>query len=254
MGASELRAVVIEDERVQRRELVAMLRDRGVEVTGQAGTVAEAVFLLDSDPPDVVFLDIRLGGESGFDVLERVTVPCEVVFVTAYDAYAIRAFEVNAIDYLLKPVREERLSATLEKLKAGRDGNRPGGRVPKSQGLVPGSEGDSDRLTAEDRLFVRGGDRWRFVPIRRIVAIEAVGDFTRIRLDDETSFLLSRSMRDWETRLPQPMFARIHRSTIVNLECVDRVEEWSNRAFNVYVAGRSRPYRMSRRFAAKLRQ
>lgn len=251
MSETSLRAIVVEDERLQREELVELLLDNGVEVIGQAATANDAVALLESAKPDVVFLDIQLGRETGFDVLERTAVSCDVVFVTAYDVHAVRAFEINAVDYLLKPVREERLVATLQRLSTE---PRQGQGLLATTSNPASSVEPTARLTPDDRIFVRAPDRWRFLAVRAITAIEAAGDFSRIRMDDGATLLLGQSLRDWEARLPRPMFARIHRSTIVNLERVERVEEWSNRAFNVYIDGNASPYRMSRRYAARLRQ
>jgi len=237
-----LSAVVVEDERLPRDELCTMLGELGVDVVQTASDVESGRQALRDHEPDLAFLDVQLGSDSVFDVLEGLDHGAELVFVTAYDRFAIRAFEVNALDYLLKPVDPERLAATVARARARRAS--PDSSVPDTP--VPD-------LRIEDRLFVRDGRRWRFVKVKEIRAIEADGDYTRLRLDESKDILLSTSMTRWEDALPASHFVRIHRSTIVNLDHVTEVEEWFNRAFRVYVDGRPDPYRMSRRYARKLR-
>lgn len=237
------RALVVDDERLPRVELKALLANHtNVVVVGEAGSVADGIAAINNLSPDLIFLDIQLGAETGFDLLERVEARFDVVFVTAYDEHAVRAFEVNAFDYLLKPVNPERLASTLRRLEVG-------GPLPP-----PGPVGPTTRLRAADRLFVQTGDRWRFLQIAAIAAIEGRGDYTRVRTRDGGTLLLPRSMREWEVTLPDHLFVRIHRSTIVNLDEVDRVEPWSGQTFHVYLKGRPHPYQMSRRHAARLRR
>jgi two-component system LytT family response regulator len=113
----KLRALIVDDERLARKELRSMLSERPeIIVEGEAETVAEAAELIRAEEPDIVFLDVHMHGESGFDLLDKVDVTFKVIFVTAFDAYAIRAFEVNALDYLLKPVNPERLARAVERL------------------------------------------------------------------------------------------------------------------------------------------
>ena len=197
------------------------------------------IAVINESNPDLLFLDIQLGAETGFELLERVEARFDVVFVTAYDEHAVRAFEVNAFDYLLKPVNPERLAATLVRLETG--------------GPLPGPAPAAARLRAADRLFVRSGDRWRFLQLASIAAIEGRGDYTRIRARDGEAILSSKSLRDWEAALPDHLFVRIHRSTIINMDEVERVEEWSGQTFHVHMKGRPDPYQMSRRYASRLR-
>jgi len=232
------RALVVDDERLARVELRAMLAAHPeIQVIGEAAGVEEALTTIARDRPDLVFLDIQLGHETGFDLLARTEPTFEVIFVTAYDEHAIRAFEVNAADYLLKPVRADRLASALERLEAG----------PRSDGA------DAPRLELEDRLFVRAGTQWRFLQVAAIISIEARGDYTRLRTVDGAALLLGKALRIWERQLPERTFVRIHRSTIVNLDQVDRVEEWSGQTFHVYLRGVPEPYQMSRRYAARLK-
>jgi two-component system, LytTR family, response regulator len=236
-----LRAIVVDDERLARVELRALLAaESGVAVVGEASSVDEAAALVARERPDVVFLDIQLGAESGFDLLERVEASFDLVFVTAYDQHAVRAFEINAVDYLLKPVDPARLAATVR-------------RVAHPETARDAAPSAATPFDAEDRLFVRTMHRWRFLAVGEIVVIEAAGDFTNVRTSRGEEILLARSMREWESRLPVRTFTRIHRGTIVNLSCVERVDEGDGTAFRVHVRGIPAPYAMSRRYAARLR-
>jgi two-component system LytT family response regulator len=233
---AEWRAVVVEDERLAREELIALLaNERSVEVVGSAGSVEEAKRQITHQQPDLLFLDIQLGRETAFEFLEQVDASFEIIFVTAYDRHALRAFEVSALDYLLKPIATERLQASLARL-----GERALPRKP-----VPG-------LELNDRLFIKSGARWSFLSIASIRWIASAGDFTELHTA-EGQFLLSTSMREWEARLPVQHFLRIHRSTIVQLDCVESVEEYSPQTFHVFLKGSPKPLPMSRRQAMRLR-
>lgn len=241
-GAAHRRhALIVDDERLARRELRILL-ERGhahaVHVVGEAASVAEAARLADATDADLVFLDITLGYETGFDLLPHLGPGVGVVFVTAHDAYAIRAFEVNALDYLLKPVEEERLARTIARCTG-----------------PPREEEDEGRpVTTDDRLFLRLDGARAFVRVGDIVSIGAAGDESLVHLADRPAAARTpRSLAWWESRLPERAFARVHRSTIINLEFVTRVDEWSHASYLVHLRGLREPVRMSRRYARKVR-
>ena len=233
-----LRALIVDDEPLARRELARLLAAEGmVTVVGEAADVAGASRALSRDPPDVLFLDIRLGRESGFTVLPSLPPATALVFVTAFDEYAVRAFELNALDYLLKPVDPERLAVTLQRVRAGavrRASARPATRS----------------LTTRDWLFLREGGRDSFARVADVAAIVAEGDYTRLLVVGGPSRLVHRSLADWQSRLSDTGFVRIHRSALVNLHHV--LEVRSGR--ELLVRGVAQPLAMSRRAAALLRQ
>jgi two-component system LytT family response regulator len=241
MTARRRHAVIVDDERLARRELRTLLEDAHAEhvhVVGEAETVATAARLVHATDADVVFLDIQLAGETGMDLLPRLGADVDVVFVTAYDEYTLRAFEINAVDYLLKPVVPERLALTVRRLVAAQP-------VAESR----------ETVGYDERLFLRLGDERAFVRVRDIMALEAEGDGSTLRLAPSHARKASgKSLREWEQRLPDRHFVRIHRSTIVNLEYVERLEPWSHASQLVYLRGVSEPLTMSRRFAARLRE
>jgi two-component system LytT family response regulator len=234
-------AIIVDDERLARRELRTLLEEghaEHVHVVGEASSVVAAARLMHATDADVVFLDIQLAGETGMDLLPLLGADVDVVFVTAYDEYTLRAFEVNAVDYLLKPVVPERLAKTVSRLAAAQP-------VAESREIIG----------YDDRLFLRLGDERAFVRVRDIMAIEADGDRSTLLLAPQLSRKpSSKSLREWEQRLPDRQFVRVHRSTIVNLDYVERLEPWSHASQLVYLRGLSEPLTMSRRFSARLRE
>jgi two-component system, LytTR family, response regulator len=241
VSARRRHVVIVDDERLARRELRTLLEDAHAEhvyVVGEAASVADAARLVHATDADVVFLDIQLAGEMGMDLLPLLGADVDVVFVTAYDEYTLRAFEVNAVDYLLKPVVPERLAMTVSRLVAA----------------LPAAA-SREIVGYDDRLFLRLGDERAFVRVRDIMAIEADGDGSTLRLAPHLARKASgKSLREWEQRLPDRQFVRIHRSTVVNLEYVERLESWSHASQRVYLRGLPEPLTMSRRYAARIRE
>ena len=232
------RAIIVDDERLARLELRTLLAAHTTEIAivGEADSLKKATELLRQLEPDLVFLDVQLGRESGLDLIPSLDPETLVIFVTAFDRYAVRAFEVNALDYLLKPVAPERLARAIARL-----------------GAPASASSTTERLTYQDRLFLRLNDRMGFLAVSEIAAIIADGDCATIRLRSGELLSVSKSLGDWEQRLPEREFVRVHRSAVVNLDAVARVEEWSHRSFLLYLKGLKEPVAMSRRYAAKVR-
>ena len=236
--ARSLNALVVDDERLARKDLISLLGAHdNITVVGEADDVPSAVKAIEKLCPDVIFLDIQMPGDSGFDLLDRTEVEARIIFVTAYDEYAIRAFEVNALDYLLKPVDPERLAKALEKLEL------------QEQETVARTR----RLDYSDRLFLMLGRNFKFLKVNSLVQVTAAGDYSEVLTSDGNKGLTLKSMKEWETRLPPQHFVRIHRSTIINMDFVDRVEEWFNYSFRVYLKGIEEPCVISRRYATRLK-
>lgn len=235
----EYRALLVDDERLSRNDLRQLLEShQNVSVVGEAANGDEALNMIKEVHPDLVFLDIQMPGMNGFDVLEQIGSDIKVIFVTAFDEYALRAFEVNALDYLLKPVNPERLSQSIERLE-----------------LAPGDDSSELReLEYHDRLLLKLDSSLGFLKISTIVSITSAGDYSEVLCSTRKKYLVHKSMSEWETRLPSTFFNRIHRTTIVNMEFVDRLEEWFNNSYRVYLKGIEEPYVMSRRYVAKLKQ
>jgi two-component system LytT family response regulator len=231
------KAIIIDDERLARKEMRRLLADfASITVAGEAENLTDAANLIETDKPDIVFLDIQLSGESGFDLLERVEHDFKLVFVTAFDAYAVRAFDVNAIDYLLKPVNPERLAKAIERLSDDTPPARP-----------------AKPLEFDDRIFLDLGARSLFLKVCDISHIVAAGDYSEVFTAEKRKYLVEKPLREWEERLPEKHFLRIHRQAIVNLEEIEHLEPWFNRTFQARLKGFGEPLTVSRRYAVKLK-
>lgn len=237
-----IRTVVIEDERLARAELTRQLsRFADIELVGEAVDIDSARTLLTACAPQLAFLDIQLADGCGFDLLSAAPAGMQTIIVSAYEAYALRAFEVSAIDYLLKPVAPERLRAAIA--KAGQALSDPAD-----------SDATAGVLDYEDYVFLSLGDSAStFLPVKSILAVVAEGDYTRVQTGDGHSHLVLKPLKHWQARLPDSAFARIHRSTIVNVRRVRRIDAWLNRRFRVFLDGLPRPLTMSRRYAHTLK-
>ena len=240
---TKLRTLIVDDERLARQELRLLLADfEYLEIVGEAESVARALKIIEGKQPEVVFLDIQLSGESGFDLLEKCPADFKVIFVTAYDEYALRAFEVNALDYLMKPVGPERLEQSLNRLL-----------IPDSA-LVDKSESWRRRLEYDDRVLINHNSRLIFLKICTVTHIAAAADYSEIHTEDGKKLLSEKTLRAWEEQLPSKYFVRIHRSLIVNLEWVERIEKWFNNSYLLYMRNYTKPFQVSRRYGAMLKQ
>lgn len=209
-----LRVLVVDDARLARREMQTLLAAMdGVECIGEADDVPAAREAIARLHPDVVLLDIQMPSGSGFDVLDGLQVPPSVIFTTAYDQYAVQAFDANALDYLLKPVEASRLQAALDKARA-----RIAEAAPTAR-----SSGDAAKLGAEDTVFLRDGERCWFVALGEISRIVVDGNYARLWFRGQNA-LLSRSLAALEARLEPGLFFRANRNTLVNLRKVRGVE------------------------------
>jgi len=233
------RALLVDDERLARKQLRALLADfPEVEIVAEAAAVPEALAATQRHRPDVVFLDIQMPGASGFDFLESAEGPFATIFVTAHDRFALRAFEVNGLDYLLKPVESERLAQAIHRLSLRNELAAPTG----------------PSLESSDYLFVTSSSAARFIQIKRIQYVLAAGPYTEIFIDDGSKWMMLRSVKEWQARLPKAQFARIHRSTIVNLDFVDRIELLPNYSYRVLLRAPKCQLLMSRRSAMLLKE
>ena len=233
------KAIIVDDEKLARLDLKNVLSSFGeIEIVGEANSINSAEILINKFHPNLVFLDIQLRGESGFDLINKIDYELDFVFVTAYDKYAIRAFDVNAQDYLLKPVSAERIHQTIEKLTH---------RVLK--------ESDSfHQLNYDDVIFLMLNNKYRFLKIDSIVAITSDADYTFVHIIDKTHSITRKTMREWENRLPENHFCRIHRETIVNLGYISKIDDSLSNSFKVFLKGFEKPFLMSRRYAAKIKE
>ncbi len=231
------KAIIVDDERLARKEMRRLLAEFDeIAIVGEAENLTEAACLIEKEKPNIVFLDIQLSGENGFDLLEKIEQNFKLVFVTAFDTHAIRAFEVNALDYLLKPVNPERLAKAIQRLEEETD---------NSKKFRP--------LEFDDRIFLELGSRTVFLKVCEISYIFAAGDYSEIFTVGGKKFLIEKSLREWEERLPEKHFLRVHRQTIINLEQIEHIESWFNRTFQLRLKKYPQTFAVSRRYAVKLK-
>jgi two-component system LytT family response regulator len=232
-----MKAIIIDDERLARQELKNLLAvHKEIEVIAECNNAESAKEKIAELNPDVIFLDIQMPGKTGLELIEEVSVLPDVVFVTAYDEYAIKAFEVNAYDYLLKPVSPERLAETIKKLTLKESSERKENTTP---------------LTENDRVFIKDGEKTWFVQLNNIRLFESEGNYVRVYFDNFRPLIL-RSLNSLEERLNEKSFFRASRKHIINLSWVESIETWFNGGLMVKLKG-GQQIEISRRQAVKLK-
>ncbi len=237
-----IRVIIVDDERLARSNLRRRLGEfPEVMVIGEAQNADEAQEFIEAEQPDVVFLDVQMPGKTGFELLERLDSTPQVIFTTAYDEYALKAFEVNALDYLLKPIDPVRLAAALAKVSIEPRHHNQNGEPLRS----------IDYLNPTERVFVRDGDRCWFVQIKDIRLFESEGSYARLYFDGHKP-LIFRSLNHLEERLHPAQFFRASRQHIVNLEYVESIEPRLDGGLTMHVAGT--PVSVSRRQAQRFKE
>ena len=234
-----MKALIVDDERLARKEL-HKLCDAYPEIENleECGSAQEAREYMEENPVDLLFLDIQMPGKSGFELLEELSNVPKVIFVTAYDEYAIKAFEYNALDYLLKPVEEKRFTEAMSKVIAEKN--------EKS------TDQDSDQhINIHDQVFVKDGDKCWFVKMKDIALFESEGNYVRVYFDDVKPLIL-RSLNNLEKRLDSKKFFRANRKFIINLDWVDEIENWFNGGLLVKLKN-DKQVEISRRQSSKLK-
>jgi two-component system LytT family response regulator len=234
-----MRALIIDDERLARKELVTLLEEfPQIEVVGEAANADEAIEMINEFDPELLFLDIQMPGKTGFELLEMLDEVPKVIFVTAYDEFALKAFQVSAMDYLLKPVQNDRLRDTIEKL-----GNVA--KKPKNENF------DDKKLGIEDQVFVKDGERCWFVKLGNIRVFESDGNYIKVYFDENRP-MIHKSLNALDEKLDSRSFFRASRKHIINLSWVESIEPWFNGGLMVKLKGGDK-IEVSRRQAAKFK-
>ncbi|MCC6415485.1 MAG: LytTR family transcriptional regulator DNA-binding domain-containing protein [Opitutaceae bacterium] len=240
-----MKALLIDDERLARNELRRLLAAfPQIEICDEATNARQAREKIAAHQPDLLFLDVQMPGESGMDLLASLAPPVpQVIFTTAFDEFAVKAFELNALDYLLKPVDPARLAAAIERLNTVPD---PARTAPTEQSKQPAA------LSAHDKVFVREGDHCWFVEVRQIRLLESEGNYTRVHFDNAQPQLF-RSLNAMEERLDPKHFFRANRRQLINLACIDKIEPWFSGGLLVQLKGGTK-VELSRRQAQEFRE
>jgi two-component system, LytTR family, response regulator len=240
-----MRALIVDDERLARKELINLLSQFDhVEVVGEANNVEDAKEKIESLSPDVVFLDIQMPEKTGFDLLEELDTVPHVIFTTAYDEYALKAFQVNALDYLLKPVEPKRLGEAIERLQ-----KKIQEQLDRSS--EPNNAQNGRKLTLDDQVFVKDGDRCWFVKLSNVRLFESDGNYIKVYFENNKP-MIHKSLNALDERLDEKSFFRASRKHIINLSWVEAIEPWFNGGLVVTLKGGDR-IEVSRRQAARFK-
>jgi two-component system LytT family response regulator len=240
-----IKAIIIDDERLARNELKKLLMDYPeIEVVAEAANVGEGIEKIENMNPDLIFLDIQMPGKTGFDLLSELDRAPNVIFTTAYDEYALKAFEVNALDYLLKPVEPKRLADAIQKLHL---------QDEREQGTNGTTVNVNRSILAEnDQVFVKDGERCWFVKLNEIRLFESVGNYAKVYFAGNKPLIL-KSLNALEERLDEKMFFRANRKHIVNLRLIDKIEPYFNGGLLLELKGGEK-IEVSRRQTVKFKE
>jgi len=235
-----MKALIVDDERLARVELRRLLTPfKDINIVGEAVNVDDALNKISELNPDLIFLDIQMPGKNGFELLEELDSVPIVVFTTAYDEYALKAFEYNAMDYLLKPIEPKRLEDTIKKI------------IEKNRKTAI-QESESPVLKESDQVFVKDGDRCWFVKLMNVRLFESEGNYVRLYFDDNKPLIL-RTLNYLDERLDNKAFFRANRKHIVNLKWIESIEPWLNGGLLVKLKGGNK-VEVSRRQAIKFKE
>ena len=228
---NNIKAILVDDVESVRSVLRKLLSNfENITLVGEASDYEHALVLIEEEKPDLLFLDVDLNGLTSMDLLQKIKYEPMVIFITSHSDYAIKAFEFNAIDYMLKPISIERLSKAIEKV-TNKWNNKNG-----INGLT-GIE-DSDKKFGIDHIVLLSfDDKLNFIKINEISHIEAFGNYTKVYLADGRLSVTYNSIRNWVNRLPEDLFIQIHRSTIINLSLVKKIEKWTNDTGRLFMSG-----------------
>ena len=231
-----LRVVLVDDEPLARqglRRMLAVYKD--LEIVAEADRVSVATALILKEKPDAIFLDIRMPGPDGFELLKTLDPPPKIVFVTAHSNHAVRAFDVQAVDYVLKPVRPERLAAAVARVRAA---------CATSQ--------DEPAYAVGDRICLRTPERTVLAPLQDIAALEADKDFTRFHIAGVAPLLICHSIGEYARSLPAPPFVRLSRSLMINVARIARADHPSRNESRLWLKGIPVPFRLGRAARTRL--
>jgi two-component system LytT family response regulator len=238
-----IKAIIIDDERLARNELKKLLQNHNdIEVIEEAANVDEGIEKIEMYQPELIFLDIQMPGKTGFDLLEQVEKTPKVIFTTAYDEYAIKAFEVNALDYLLKPIEPKRLADAVAKLQDELFKEKLGLNGQPNRGP----------LTENDQVFVKDGERCWFVKLGEIRLFESVGNYAKVYFGSNKPLIL-KSLNALEDRLDDKMFFRANRKHIINLRWIEKIEPYFNGGLLIDLKGGEK-VEVSRRQTVKFKE
>jgi two-component system LytT family response regulator len=234
-----MKVLLIDDERLARQELTKLLKKhQEIEIIGEAANADEGIELIKELKPDLIFLDIHMPGKTGFELLAELDDVPRVIFVTAYDEYAIEAFKVNALDYLLKPVEPKLLAAAIDRVF----------ELKSSDEITVNQE---EKLTENSQIFLKDGDKCWFVSLKDVRMFESEGNYVRVFFNNYKPLIL-KSLNNLEKKLDEGSFFRANRKFIINLKWIESIENWFSGGLLVKLKG-GETVEVSRRQAARFK-
>ena len=232
------KTIIIDDERLAREEVKRALENYpDFEIIGEASNADKAKDLIENTHPDIIFLDIHMPEKSGFDLLDELGTVPQVVFTTAYDQYAVRAFEVNALDYIVKPIREERFAKAIEKIKK---------ELANAEKEAPAP------FLLHRKIFIKDGEDCYFIPLSSISLIESLENYARLHFDGKP-VMIKRSLNLLEKKLDPSLFFRINRSQIINTDYITKIHPYFNHKLQITLST-GETLEISNRQSAKFRK
>lgn len=243
MMNKKYRVLVVEDDLMTQELIKEQLKNfEALEVVGAANSLLSARDMIEEKDPEIIFLDIDLNGASSFDLIPYIKATSKIVFITASASQAVKAFEVNATDYILKPISLERLNKTISRITDQmNEGEEEGGP-------------DNSKFKLDQMIMVNAEHKMVLIKVKDINYISAYGNYTKVFLEDGKMYVTYGSIKNWMGRLPKESFFQIHRSTIVNLLNVLKIDKWTNDTGRMYLKNVSEPFEISRNFFSELKK
>jgi two-component system, LytTR family, response regulator len=244
MAKRKIRSVVVDEVAKMRATLKNLLNDFStIEIVGEAADYESAKELINSTKPDLVFLDINLSGFTSIELLDEITCKPKVIFITSRKEFAIQAFEINAVDYILKPVSSDRLKNAIDRVT----------EFKKNAKAMSNSD-PAERFKPDQIILLNFDSKLTFIKIQDINYIEAFGNYTKIYMNDGKLSITYNSIKNWDNRLPSDVFIQIHRSSIVNLLNVAKIEKWTNDTGRLFLKGIEIPFEISRSYFFQIKK
>lgn len=245
MAKDTIKSVVVDDVDMMRVTLKKVLDGfPNIEIIGEASDYESAKNLINETRPELVFLDIDLNGLTSIDLLNEINCNPKIIFITSHPDFAIKAFELNAVDYILKPISADRLRRAIDRVTEMSNEPIEGSAMDESQ----------ERFKADQIILLNFDSKLTFIKVQDINYIEAFGNYTKIYMNDGKLSITYNSIKNWDNRLPNDVFIQIHRSSIVNLLNVVKIEKWTNDTGRLFLKGVEKPFEISRSYFFQIKK
>lgn len=242
----KIRAVLVDDVEMMRITLKKVLEQfPNIELVAEASTFEEAKNIINETTPDLLFLDIDLNGLTSIDLLSEINCAPKIIFITSHPDFAIKAFELNAVDYILKPISASRIKQAIERIT---------GNADQIEGIGGTAADNGERFQSDQIILLNFDNKMNFIKIKDINYIEAYGNYTKVYMMDGKLSITYNSIKNWDAKLPLDVFIQIHRSTIVNLLNVQKIEKWTNDTGRLYLRGMEKPFEISRSYFFQIKK